>query len=72
MSDGPCACAECVLAGCDKPAVTLSASGRHPQRELHGRELVKFYADREARKGWLSKLVKDFQAQGIRAQRGDE
>jgi hypothetical protein len=72
MTDQPCSCHECITAGCTRPPVTLAASGRWPQRELHGRELVKFYADREARKGWLTKLVEDFRAKGIAAQRGDE
>ena len=72
MSDQPCACAECVRAGCDQPVVTLAASGRNPQRELHGRELVKFYQDRAARKAFFTKLIDDLASKGIAAQRGDE
>jgi len=72
MSDQPCSCHECITAGCTEPPVTLGATNRHPQRELHGRELNRFYEQRNARKAWLTQLVKDFQANGIKAQRGDE
>lgn len=71
MSD-PCLCAECVRAGCDRPPVTLAASGRYPQRELHGRELVRWYAGDDERRAGLRRVVEQFKAKGIRAQRGDE
>jgi hypothetical protein len=71
MSD-PCPCHECVTAGCTEPPVTLAASKLYPQRELHGRELLRHYAQRDARRAWLTKLVEDFASKGIKAQRGDE
>jgi hypothetical protein len=58
MSDRePCQCAECVVAGCDRPSVTLSASKLYPQRELHGRELKRYWDDVDARKRMLERLV---------------
>ncbi len=69
---GPCLCAECVRAGCTEPPVTLAASKLYPQRELHGRELLKFYADRESRRSFFTKLIEDLASKGIAAQRGDE
>ncbi len=72
MTLEPCPCHDCVTAGCTEPPVTLAATKLYPQRELHGRKLAEFYAERRARESWLKKLVADFQAKGIKAQRGDE
>jgi hypothetical protein len=52
-----CQCEACVLAGCDRPPVTLSASKLYPQRELHGRELKRYWDDVDARKRMLERLV---------------
>ena len=59
---GPCPCAECVRAGCDRPPVTLGKSKLFPQRELHGRELVKFYAEQDDRKAMLKRLGEQLMA----------
>jgi hypothetical protein len=69
----PCHCHECVTAGCTEPPVTLGATNRHPQRELHGKELAAFYAQRDARRAFFKKLADDLiEKSGLRAQRGDE
>jgi hypothetical protein len=49
MTGEPCPCAACVVAGVDRPSVTLPGEG-HPggryyraAKELHGVELIAFY-----------------------------
>ncbi len=68
----PCPCHECALAGCNEPPVTLSATKSHPQRELHGRELLRFYAERDERRAMFDGIRAKLAAKGIQAQRGDE
>jgi hypothetical protein len=59
-----CKCQACVLAGCDRPPVTLGATKLFPQRELHGRELKRYWDDVDARKAMLTKLLDDFRKGG--------
>jgi len=42
--------------------VTLGKSKLFPQRELHGRELVKFYAEQDDRKAMLKRLGEQLMA----------
>lgn len=39
----PCDCHECIVAGCDRPPVTLPATKWIPAKTLHGRELRQHY-----------------------------
>jgi hypothetical protein len=68
----PCECADCVLAGCTRPAVTIVATWREPQHELHGRKLQQFYEREDARRAIFRRIADDMMKHGIRAQRGDE
>ena len=72
VSDKPCSCHECITAGCTRPPVTLAASKVYPQRELHGRELVRWYEREDARKAILRGIGEKLLKHGIRNQRGDE
>jgi hypothetical protein len=67
MSDQPCSCHECITAGCTEPPHTLPNG-----QVLHGRQLAKFYADRDERRAWFADLKAKLAAKGIKAQRGDE
>ncbi len=64
----PCLCAECVLAGCDRPPI------EHPvtHKLLHGRELARWYVERDERIAFFEKLKADLAAKRMQAQRGDE
>jgi len=73
MTGEPCTCEACVLAGCDKPPVTLAKLGNYPERQLHGRELKRWYANEDTRKVmWDAVKRRINQIPGITAQRGDE
>jgi hypothetical protein len=67
-----CDCPDCTLAGCVEPPVTLSATFKHPQRELHGRELNRFYEERRERRAMFERIKAQLLAKGIQSQRGDE
>lgn len=71
-----CGCAECVLAGCDRPPVELRRTSRHPSRWLHGRDLERFYlAEDEAtrrRNDVFDRLKHDLKQIGGKVLRGSE
>jgi hypothetical protein len=54
MSD-PCTCHACIVAGVDRPSVTIPAYKGQPAIELHGVELMRLY---EAQDGLKAALVK--------------
>jgi hypothetical protein len=72
MNLEPCSCHECITAGCTRPPVTLAASGRYPQRELHGLDLLRYWDGVEAKNAILRRIAEDMKKHRIHAQRGDE
>jgi hypothetical protein len=62
----PCPCAECVLAGCDRPPVMLAKSKLFPARELHGRELARHYARQDENRAVLAKIRADVDARSAK------
>jgi hypothetical protein len=52
----PCACGDCVRAGVDRPCVTIPAYRSEPARELHGKELARFYAAQDGLRAALAKI----------------
>lgn len=67
MMTGPCPCAECVLAGCDRPVVRISSFGKIV--ELHGKRLARHYAAEDERKAMLRKIGEQFMAKAREAKR---
>lgn len=63
----PCQCQECIVAGCDRPVVRISRFGRI--EELHGRRLMRFYAEQDERKAFLKRLGEQLMAKAREAQR---
>lgn len=54
MSD-PCTCHLCVVAGCDRPPVTIPAFRSEPARTLHGVDLVRHYQAQDELKAVLAR-----------------
>jgi hypothetical protein len=52
----PCNCHPCIVAGVDRPSVTMPAYRGEPAYELHGPELVKYYAAQDGLRATLAKL----------------
>lgn len=57
--EAPCPCQACRVAGCDRPPVLWRQTPRHPQREIHGRELRRFYDEQDARAALAARLRRD-------------
>jgi hypothetical protein len=53
--NGPCQCHACIVAGVDRPSVTIPAYKGTPAIELHGVDLMRLY---EAQDGLKAALVK--------------
>lgn len=58
MSDQePCRCHACVVAGCDRPPITIPGWPKGtPARTLHGRELAEHYRAQDELRATLAKI----------------
>jgi hypothetical protein len=52
----PCPCQACVVAGVDRPSVTIPAWQHIPARELHGVELRDYLAAQDRLRATIAKL----------------
>lgn len=53
----PCPCHACVVAGVDRPSVTIPAFRGDPALELHGRELARYYEAQDELRATLAKFA---------------